>query len=46
MGDDITDSEFQQAFNNRVSLSIIGLGLNELSANHSSIKKIKKMDMA
>ncbi len=32
--------KFTQAYNNRVSLSIIGLGLNELNANKSTVAKI------
>lgn len=40
------DSSFKQALKNRVSLSIIGLGLNELYSSHSGPKKysnIKKI---
>lgn len=43
LGDDKFDKEYKQAFHNRVSLSIIGLGLNELSASYSSFEKIKRI---
>lgn len=37
------ENNFQQAFQNRISMSIIGLGLNELNANHSFMKKYKNL---
>ena len=39
---DNQNTEIQQAFRNRISLSIIGLGLNELSSSLSFSEKLKK----
>lgn len=41
--DNNLDNSYTQALNNRISLSIIGLGLNELSNSESHLKKIKKI---
>ena len=34
-------SDYQSALNNRIALSILGLGLNIMSCNCSAVKKIK-----
>ena len=39
------DKSFQQAFNNRVAMSIVSLGLNELYFKNSFIDKIKKINI-
>ncbi|MBC7641840.1 MAG: glycosyltransferase family 2 protein [Flavobacterium sp.] len=38
------DKSFQQAFNNRVAMSIVSLGLNELYVNNSLLDKMKKIN--